>query len=270
MKVIMSEPVSQHFVSAVYLRRFCDAAGRLHVYDFTKKEFRANILPTKVAKKSHIYTITHNGEKDYRIEQFFNEIETKYGAIIKTIEDGLTERLTEDDYIEIMWFISFLYARNLSKVNRFSEISKELLTFMGNGLLNYNLQQQGEEYLRPLPQIKPNKNYVQKMSMFTMYEAATTMFNLLTNEGEWVFRIAEATSEFITTDDPMANMVMLPLSKKILFMRVTEQIEGLPRIMTVPSNWVDYMNCKIASSAKRFLFASSKTTMKENYLKTKA
>jgi hypothetical protein len=263
-------PKGQHFLPSVYLRGFCDGAGRLHLYDFTKKEFRSNIEPEEVVKKNHIYTITHNGKKDYRIESFFNELETKYGVLIKTIEDGRIEQLTDDDFIDINWFISFLYARNLSKVARFSEVSDELLSFMGNGLLNYNLQQQDEEYLRPLLQIKPNKNYVQKMSMFTMHEAAETMFNVLTNEGEWFFCISDGTLEFITTDDPMANMVMLPLSKKILFMRVTEQIEGLRWIMTVSSDWVHFMNCKIASSAKRFLFASSKENIKEDYLSTKA
>jgi hypothetical protein len=235
-----------------------------------KKEYRSNIKPSEVAKKRHIYTMIHNGEKDYRIENFFNELETKYGVLIRTIESDRIEQLTEDDFLDIIWFISFLYARNLSKVNRFSEVSQELLSFMGNGLLNFNLQQQGEEYLRPLLQIKPNENYVQKMSMFTMYEAAKTMFNVLTNEGEWFFCISDASSEFITTDDPMANMVMLPLSKKILFMRVTEQIEGLRRIMNVRPDWVHSMNCIIASSAKRFLYASSKEIIKEDYFNTKA
>lgn len=266
----MNDPINQHFVSAVYLKNFCNVAGRLHLYDFTNKEFRANILPTQVVRKRHIYTITHNSEKDYRIENFFNELETKYGVLIKKIENGLIEQLTETDYLDIILFISFLHARNLSKVDRFSEISQELLSFMGNGLLNYNLQQQGEEYLQPLLQIRPNKNYVQKVSMFTMYEAAITTFKLLANEGEWFFCMADASSEFITTDDPMANMVMLPLSKKIFFMRVTEQIEGLHKIMNVRSDWVDFINCKIAASAKRYLFASSKMIIKEDYLKIKA
>lgn len=143
----MSDPKGQHFLPSVYLRCFCDEAGKLHLYDFTKKEFRSNIEPDKAAKM---------------------------------------------------------------------------------------------------------------------------MFNILTNKGEWFFCISETPSEFITTDEPMANMVMLPLSKKVLFMRVTEQIEGLRRIMTAPPDWVHFINCKIASSAKRFLYASSKKKIKEDYLKTKA
>jgi len=269
-QVALSDPVNQHFVSAVYLKNFCNVAGRLHLYDFAKKEFRGNILPTKVATKHHIYTITCNNKKDYCVENFFNELETKYGELIKLIENGSIEQLTETDYLNIIWFISFLFARNLSKVDHFSEVSRELLSFMGNGLLNYTLQQQGKEYLRPLLQIKPNSNYVQNLSMFTMYEAATTTFKLLTNEGKWTFCVADASSEFITTDDPMANMVMLPLSKKIFLMRVTEQIEGLCKIMNVSADWVDSINCKIAASANRFLFASSKMMIKEDYLKRNA
>lgn len=141
---------------------------------------------------------------------------------------------------------------------------------MGNGLLNYNLRAQGEEYLRPFIQIKVNKNYVQKTTMLTMYKTAETMFNLLINEGDWFFCISQADSEFITTDDPMENMVMIPLSKKILFMRVTERIDGLnKRVLYVTPNWVSDINCKIASSAKRVIFASSKEIIK-NYLSNKA
>lgn len=255
----------------VYLRGFCNAAGKLHLYDLVKKEFRSNIKPDEVAKKKHIYTITHKGKKDYSIEHFFNEQETKYGVLIKTIENGRIEQLTEDDLLDMIWFISFLFARNLSNVNRFSEITQELLSFMGNGLLNYNLQQQGEKYLRPFLQIKPNNNFVQRMTMFSMYETAQTMFDLLVNEGEWFFCISQSASEFITTDDPMANMVMIPLSKKFLFMRVTEQIEGLNnRILSVSPDWVNYFNFKIASSAKRFIYASSKKIIKEDYLDKKA
>jgi hypothetical protein len=265
----LNDPKVQHFLPSVYLRGFCDGSGKLHLYDSTKKEFRSNVNPNKVTKKSHIYTVTHDGKKDYFIENFFNELETKYGKLIKIIENGRIEKLTEDDFLDIIWFIAFLYARNLSTVNRVSEVSKELLSFIGNGLLDYNLQQRDEESLSPLLQIKPNDDYVQKISMSTMFEAAKTMFDLLTNEGEWYFCISEEESEFITTDDPMANMVMLPISKKILFMRVTEQIKGLHRIMTVPSDWVHFMNFKIASSAKRFLFASSRTVIKDDYLNAK-
>jgi hypothetical protein len=255
----------------VYLRQFCGKTGKLHLYDKVKKEFRSNIRPEEVAKEKHIYTITLKSKKDYSIEHFLNEQETKYGVLIKTIENGQIEQLTEDDLLDMIWFISFLFARNLSNVNRFSEITQELLSFMGNSLLSYNLQQQGEEHLRPFLQIKPNTNYVQRMTMFAMYETAQTMFNVLINEGEWFFCISQADSEFITTDDPMANMVMIPLSKKVLFMRVTEQIEGLnKRILSVPPNWVNDINCKIASSAKRFIYASSKKIIKEDYLSKKA
>lgn len=266
----MNEPKGQHFVSSTYFNGFCNENERLDLYDFTKREFRLNMKPSEIAKKRHIYTITHNGKEDYSIETFFNELETKYGVLIRTIESGRIGHLTVDDFSDVIWFISFLYARNLSKVSRFSEVSQEMLTFMGNGLLNFNLQQQGEEYLRPLIHIKPNANYVQKMSMFTMFEAAKTMFTCLSNEGQWIFCISAPGSEFITSDDPMANMVMIPLSKKILFMRVTEQIEGLRRIITASPDWVHFMNCKVASSAKRFLYASNKEQIKEDYINARA
>lgn len=271
MKKPTNDPKGQHFLPAVYLRGFCDEAGKLYLYDFVKKEFRSNIKPEEVAKKNHIYTITHNGDKDYYIENFFSDIETQYGALIRTIENEKIEQLTEEVLEEIVWFISFLYARNLSKVNRFSEESQKSLSFMGKNLLNYNLQQQGEEYLKPFIQIEPNKNYVQKWAMYTMVIVAKTMFNLLINEGKWFFCLAQAPSEFITTDDPMENMVMIPLSRKILFMRVTEQIDGLnKRVLHVTPDWVNDINCKIASSAKRFIYASSEETIKKNYLSKKA
>jgi hypothetical protein len=260
----MNKPKNQHYLPAVYLRGFCDESGKLHLYDFVKKEFRSNIKPEEVAKKNHIYTITHNGVKDYYIENFFSEIETQYGALITRIENSRIEQLTENDVEEIIWFISFLYARNLSKIKIFSEESQKSLSFMGNNLINYNLQQQGEEYLRPFIQIEPNKDYVQKWAMYTMYIVAERMFHLLINEGKWSFYLAQETSEFITTDDPMENMVMIPLSKKFLFMRVTEQIYGIDkRIMHVAPDWVNYINCKIASSAKRFIFARSRKIIKK-------
>jgi hypothetical protein len=180
----LNNPRGQHFLPAVYLRRFCDEAGKLHLCDFVKKEFRSNIKPDKVAKENHIYTITHKGNKDYRIESFFNELETKYGVLIRTIENESIEQLTESDFLDMIWFISFLYARNLSKVNRFSEVSQDLSSFVGNGLLNYNLREQGEEHLRPFIQIKANKDYVQKMTMLTMFKIAETMCNLPINEGD--------------------------------------------------------------------------------------
>jgi len=266
-----NNPIGQHYLPSVYLRSFCDTTGKLHLYDFIKKEFRSNIKPEEAAKKNHIYTITNNGDKDYYIENFFSDIETQYGALIRTIENGSIEQLTEEDLEEIIWFISFLYARNLSKVNRFADVSQGLLSFMGNGLLNYNLREQGETFLRPFIQINPNKNYVQKWAMYTMVIVAERMFKLLMHEGKWVFCLAQATSEFITTDDPMENMVMIPLSKKCLFMRVTEQIDGIDkRVLYAAPDWVNDINCKIASSAKRFIYSSSKENIKKHYLSKKA
>lgn len=92
---------------AVYLRGFCDKAGKLHLYDFVKKEFRSNIKPEKIATRNHIYTIIHNGAKDYRIENFFSEIETKYGAVTRLIENGRIEHLPE--MIFSILFGSFLF-----------------------------------------------------------------------------------------------------------------------------------------------------------------
>lgn len=210
--------------------------------------------------------ITYNGDKDVRIQDFFSKIETKYAEIIRKIENGRIEQLNENDFLDIIWFISFLYARNLSKVNRFSEISEGLLSFVGNGLLNYNLRKQGEKHLRPFIQIKVNENYVHKMAMLTMYKTAETMFNLLKNEGDWFFCISRSDSEFITTDDPMENMVMIPLSRKILFMRVTERIDRLnKRVLYVTPDWVRDINSKIASSAKRFVYASSSHILKQYF-----
>ena len=224
----MNAPKNQHFVSAVYLRRFCDADGRIHTYDLEKKEFRSN-KPENVATKKHIYTITHNGAKDVRIEEFMSEIETNYGEIIKKIEEGSIEQLDNHDLENIVWFISFLYARNLSMVNRFSKISEELLSFVGNSLLDYNLQQESSAYLRPYLKLSTNPEYTHKMAMDTMFVFAGKMYKLLTSEGNWFFYKAQPDTEFITTDDPMGKMVMVPLSKNILFMRVTENIEGLSK-----------------------------------------
>jgi hypothetical protein len=66
----------------------------------------------------------------------------------------------------------------------------------------------------------------------------------------------------------MENMVMIPLSKKILFMRVTERIDGLnKRVLHVTPDWVSDINRKIAYSAKRFIYASSKEIIKNSLTK---
>ncbi len=254
-----AKPQGQHYLPIVYLRRFCDKAGKLYLYDIEKEEIRPNINPEKIAKKKHIYTVTHNGGKDDYIENYLNDLEAKYGVNIRAIENGKVGKLTENDFVDIIWFLSWLYARNLSKVDSFTEKSHELLSFVGNGLLNNALRERGEENLRHFIKIKPTDTYVQKWAMWTMYTTARTMFNLLINEGEWFFYIAQENAEFITIDNPIENMVMIPLSKKIAFIRSTESVDGLSkRVVSVAPEWVNKINHITTSSAKRYIFASRK------------
>jgi len=260
----MSTPKKQHFVPAVYLRRFCNAEGRIHTYDIEKKELRSS-KPENVAIKKHIYTIIRNGNKDVSIEEYLSEIETKYAEIVRKIEEDRFKQLDDNDLSTIIWFISFLYARNLANVNRFSEISKEWLSFIENTMSDYTLRQESEDHLRPFLQINTKPDYVQKMTMQTMFEVAQEMYKLLVNEGDWFFYKSQASSEFITTDNPMGNTVRFPLSKHILFMRVTAKVEGLSNrenVLSISSEAVNQINREIASTARRFLYGSNSELLK--------
>lgn len=265
----------QHFVSAVYLRRFCGEDGKLRILDISKKEIRTEI-PESVAIKKHLYTVVHDGNKDVRIEDFLGEIETHYSKHIRKIENGSFSELSQPDFVEILWFISFLYSRNLSKVTRFSEIANGLMLHVGQSLLDHNLRETSQEHLRPFLRIKPNQDYIHKMAMLMMFRFAKGMYESLTSEGEWFFCISPAGTEFVTTDDPMDNMVMLPLSKNVFFMRITEDIPGIDknqRLLSVTPQWVADMNQNIAATAKRYLYASNipllekhKNTVEKNRL----
>lgn len=241
----MDNPKSQHYVPVVYLKEFCNETGKLDLYDKEKKEFRTNIKPEKIAKKSHLYTVSHNDKRDFRIEAHLCEIETNYAKIKTKIKNRQIEHLDENDYQDILWFLSFLYARNLSKINRNSEIINGVLNFMANP-------------------IKENENFIQANVINTMYETAETIYKLLNNEGNWYFFVSRSDSEFITTDDPMENMLIIPLSCRILFMRVTEKIDGLNKItFDVPHEWVNDRNFQIASTAKRYVFSSNRQILKQ-------
>jgi hypothetical protein len=256
----------QHFVSAVYLRRFCDEDGNLRILDIEKQEMRTAI-PENVAIKKHLYTVVHDGNKDVRIEEFLGDIETHYSEHIRKIEKGLFGELSQADLVEILWFISFLYARNLSKVTRFSEIANGLMSHVGKSLLDHNLRETSQEHLRPFLQIKPNQDYIHKMAMLMMFRFAKGMYDSLTSEGEWFFCVSPAGAEFVTTDDPMDNMVMLPLSKNVFFMRITEDIPGIDknqRLLSVTPQWVADINQKIAATAKRYLYASNNTLLEQH------
>ena len=130
---------------------------------------------------------------------------------------------------------------------------------------DYILRQEPEDHLRPFLQINTKPDYVQKMTMQTMFEVAQEMYKLLVNEGDWFFYKSQASSEFITTDNPMGNTVRFPLSKHILFMRVTAKAEGLSKsekVLSISSESVKQINREIASTARRFLYGSNSELLK--------
>jgi hypothetical protein len=105
------------------------------------------------------------------------------------------------------------------------------------------------------------------MAMLMMFRFAKGMYDSLTSEGEWFFCVSPAGAEFVTTDDPMDNMVMLPLSKNVFFMRITEDIPGIDknqRLLSVTPQWVADINQKIAATAKRYLYASNNTLLEQH------
>jgi len=241
-----NDPIKQHFVPTVYLRNFCDQQGHVHIYDLQTMIPR-HCIPEQTAFEKHLYTVVHNGHKDFGIEKAFCDLEGTYATHLRTIESGFYNQVTSNDYKDILHFMAFLYARNPSKLKIAYEIEHKLQTFLVNSLQT------------------PASDSVQHGAMSMMVTVAETMFTELTFEGDWLFIVAPPNAEFITTDDPMDNMVFLPLSKKVLLWRVTEGIDDLRKkgnVLNASAEWVNEINTTIATTAKRLLYGSSVEVLK--------
>jgi hypothetical protein len=255
------EPSKQHFVPKVYLKNFCNSAGKLQVYDTKTKRTLSNMSPAEVASQSHLYTIeVEKAKKDYRVEKYLGELESEYGAILTRLEATASTTLTVKDTPSVLRFISFLYARNPTQLSRYSKIASGVLSFMAESMIAHNLREQNESHLRTSFEVTVSPTYIQIATMKTMFAIADKIFTDMTNSGRWFFLRSRSDMEFITTDDPAANMVMVPLSKKLLLMRTTEDVEIIKKINTVidvPPKDVVRLNGQIAVTAKRWVYAST-------------
>ncbi|MEL7598253.1 MAG: DUF4238 domain-containing protein [Clostridiaceae bacterium] len=103
-----NEPIRQHTVPKVYLRKFSDKEF-LWVYLKELNEYKyLNINYTSVHKD--FYTIDFENEKDYRIENFFGEnIETLYNTLIDKIVNY--NFVTNMDKYALALYVSFQYLR---------------------------------------------------------------------------------------------------------------------------------------------------------------
>jgi len=256
------EPAKQHYVPKVYLKNFCNSAGKLQAYDTTTKRTLSNMGLTAVAYQTHLYTIADNkGEKDYRVEKYLGQLESEYGEILHKIETTESIALTEKEITDVLWFIAFLYARNPNQISRYSEVTGDMLSFIGKSMLAHNLREQNKSHLRSSFEVAVDPVYVQTATMRTMFTFANTIFTAMINQGHWFFCRSQSDMEFITTDDPAANMVMVPLSKRLLLMRVTENIEEVKKcnnVLIAPPEKVVWFNGLIAATAKRFVFAGKR------------
>lgn len=255
------EPAKQHFVPKVYLKNFCNASGKLQVYDTNTKRILSNMSPAEVALQSHLYTIeVEKAKKDYCVEKYLGELESEYGAVLTRLEANASTTLSVKDIPSVLRFIAFLYARNPTQLSRYSEIASGVLSFMAESMLAYNLREQNESHLRTSFEVTVSPTYIQTATMKTMFAIADKIFTDMANSGHWFFLRSRSGMEFITTDVPAANMVMVPLSKKLLLMRTTEDIEIVKKfnnVIDVPPQKVARFNGHIAVTAKRWVYAST-------------
>ena len=99
-----------HYVPRTYLRPFCDAGGRLHIYRKDAPETPLHQSPDCAAFRNHYYAqpLPQGGIDSNTLENFFSHVESKWPAIVERI---VTRADIQGDLEHIYNFIGLQRAR---------------------------------------------------------------------------------------------------------------------------------------------------------------
>ena len=189
----MSDPVAQHFVPACYLREFVDPKDKL-LWIFSKdgREVRRE-KPESTFKSNHLYTITVDGKKDYRIEKTLGQIEGDYSGIFK---EKIKNRLPLSDYEHIILcvFIAAQLQRTLrTKRNQESFIEQIIAQGEQMAVANnatFKQKQEWETYKKDIHKLQ----LIEGLPALTkiLYQMKVAFLCVAKPEKNW----------FITSDEP--------------------------------------------------------------------
>lgn len=285
----MSKPVRQHTVPKVYLQRFSNPQGMLHIYDAEKKQYRQQ-RPKEVTIEKNFYTVTSpDGSKDYVIEEILSEfIETKFGVVMdRFLETG---KLEKEDKEYLALFVAFQHLRtpkyrekhSAFLQNAHNKVSKLLLkTHKAHFGKTDFTQQISEEALDEIIDLYENDRvrleHPPETHLKFMMEFANQEAYILCQQN-WYFLRPSKGSKFLTSDHPFymtrprdlpewqgvglithGSAKIIPLSPDVC---LAIKNDGNKEIsITLTREQVREINLMTASSSKRFIIAPDKSLL---------
>lgn len=113
----MSQPIGQHFVPRMLLKRFAGPDGRLWAFD--KRRTDRGIwqsTPKDLLKERHLYTVTRaDGSQDFTVEKALGHVENIAEPVIERViqraRAGSPPRLVGEDRVAMILFIYFQLKR---------------------------------------------------------------------------------------------------------------------------------------------------------------
>ena len=208
----MSDPVRQHWVPKVYLRQFAIGGDsqsndpQVYMYDLHEgKQHTPSI--SNVTVKKHLYTITHNREKDFHVETQLADLESRVRPQLLALSNG-ENVLGQDEHRKLIAsFLATLFMRNKTAIRFHEGLRTELIGNAkekpGSSTVFTSLGENQYEFPSQIWEQFQNLDDSGKKNLFSssILKTAQPVANVI-KELKWVLLAAED-GNFITSDIPL-------------------------------------------------------------------
>lgn len=247
------ETKRQHFVPRVYLKNFAKKDGDTWLIDSVNKEnpshhFSDNI--DNVCVKKNLYTLTGGTEEERQaIENFYQNIETKYYRVYSKLVDSNVREIEDEEKQVIIAFLTTLLFRNLSWVERYNEFVERsfnkayaLCKQHGKKKFNYFGKQISFENKNFEEVLNEHLTSIKEGQVSVQVDVALRLSQIRAKDEFFVTELGEENSNFITSDNPVViqsenkghimpfdpeNILSLPLNNKFFLYLMPSNISPI-------------------------------------------
>jgi hypothetical protein len=210
------ETRGMHFVPETYLNKFGVFDNKKDCSVFFLDKTEGNEIkatpPSNICKKRDMYLMEgETVEERQYVEDFYQNIETKYNQIYKTLSDDSLNEISQEEHEMVILFVITLLFRTHKLMSQYNNILKESFT-KGQSVANQYVQDHfiyGDEIIsfqdKTVNQvIKETAKSHNPNRVATQLKVALKLFQYRRDNSIIIFKIEDNNFSYLTSDNPVS------------------------------------------------------------------